>query len=242
MKKVLKKIILVIVLIIIIFLVKFIYNFSIINKIGKKIVDTYSLNNIYYEYRNTGKNTESSIRKRLNKKIYYESIVGEGEGATKQIYYSDNENDVYYYAPENEKILIPERKVILYWQMDTQMAKTRAEVYAYQNYLGNGIFASKAYNLKSIKSKIIDNIECYEITMKYDNYLEKTYFNKETLLPIKVIKENTKNNNILEWEIIIKEDVVTEIDVAIPEDYTVMEYGEYLEYIRQKNVDFDETN
>lgn len=239
MKKKIFRIILIIFLIIVIaFFIKFVYNFRIINKIGKKIVDTYSLNNVYYEYKNIGKNTESSIRKRLNKKIYYELIIGENEGITKQTYYSDNENDICYYIPNDEKVLITDQKaVVLHSSMDTRMPKTRAEVYCYQVYLGNMLYANSAYDFRNIRNKKIDNKDCYEITMKFDSYLEKTYFDKETLLPIKTIKENTKNNNILEWNIIIKENVVTEEEVIAPEEYPKMTLSEYYEYIRQKDID-----
>lgn len=223
------------IIIIIIFIIIYSYKMSIIKRIGNKLVNTYSSNNVQYEYKNIGKNTESSIRKKLGKKIYYEIVVGD-ETITKQTYYGDSENDVFYYVPENEKILIPDNRAMLLGQMDTRMPKTRAEVYCYQVYLGNKIYANQAYNFKTIKTKVIENIECYEITMKYDSYLEKTYFNKNTLLPIKTIKENLNNNNILEWDIIVIEGNITEEEVSIPEGYTEMNLDEYYDYIRQKEI------
>lgn len=88
--------------------------------------------------------------------------------------------------------------------------------------------------LKNVKSKKIDGKKCYEITIEIAGGIEKTYFDKETLLPIKTIL--SKDNKDITKNIIIKENNVTIEEVIIPEDIEKMTEKEYMEYnLKVKN-------
>ena len=110
---------------------------------------------------------------------------------------------------------------------------------------GNGTYAENYALNKLISKKPSDNILSfesagnvykdgawkYQITLKTVSGTEKTYFDKETFEPIKLIIETEKNGEQV-YNISFEKDKVTLDDFKIIDEYKKMRNADYMEYKR----------
>ena len=237
-KKIKRIIFYIVVLILTIIVVKNINNNRIIHRIGEKLCKLYSLENLYYEEKAIDSRNESSISKRLEDNIYIEIYNGEKK-VIKRTFYdfaeekggTINEDGILVtsiISPILEIRQNEEEKEKIY-----NISKTKSETYCMKRFMNENM-RLEVIRLKNVKSKKIDGKKCYEITIEIAGGIEKTYFDKETLLPIKTIL--SKDNKDITKNIIIKENNVTIEELIIPEDIEKMTEKEYMEYnLKVKN-------
>lgn len=215
--------------------------FSVVNinnrtiyKIGEMIDSLYSENNFVYKEIIEGNENNYTLIKRLNDKIYYEKSEKDGENIYKELYYFDLKRDKAWKILEDEKIVITDEllnftPIILSGTFEN-VNSSLAENYVY-SYYNNKNSSSMILSFKSIINKKIDGKNFYQIYLKTAEGDEKTYFDKETFIPIKSIIIDKKENKTIK-NIEYKKGIVTNQDMLIPVDYKIMTKIDYMEYKR----------
>lgn len=207
---------------------------SVVNYLGMNLTTQYSKENFEYKKVNLSDENEYLLVKRLSDEIYYEKQEKINREYVKSIYYFELKQGKGWTILEDEKIIITDDYIDympeIIGDCYSNISNTYAENYVISNY--NLLKPSdKISSLKSIINKKTDNKSTYEIKLKLSSGIEKTYIDKDTLLPIKTIVETEKNGE-KEYSIEVVFDTVTYEDFKIIDEYKKMTELDYKEYKR----------
>ena len=205
-----------------------------IYKLGEKVDSLYSQTNFIYKEINVGNNNEYTLIKRLDDLVYYEN----NKNNVKNIYYFDLKRDRAWRILEDEKIVITDDLLnftpnILSGKFEN-VYSSYGENYVF-SYYNNKAPSTLILSFKSLRNKIIEGNHFYELVLKTSEGEEKTYFDKNTLMPVKSIVKD-KKEIVTEYIIEISENVVTKQDITIPSDYKIMTNLDYMEYKRVMGI------
>lgn len=236
-KKHLFKIIFVIICFLIISLIimnKKINNIGIEN-IGRKLSDYYSRTNFEYLVETEdSENDEYFLIKRLDDKVYYENNRKVKNEYIKDIYYFELKKGKAWKILDDEKIILTDEYIDFEPEVINNIfinfVKTYAENYAlYNDNLSKP--SERIKSLKKVDDKKIDEGLYLEVKIDTIEGLEKTYFDKNTYLPIKTILQTEKNGDIVK-NIKVTFDTVSDDDFKEIEKYKKMTKIDYEEYKR----------
>ena len=206
-----------------------------IENIGRHLSDYYSRINFEYLIETEdSENDEYFLIKRLDDKVYYENNRKVKNEYIKDIYYFELKKGKAWKVLEDEKIILTDEYIPFEPDVKNNVflnfVKTYAENYAIYNDNLNKP-SEKINSLKKVDDKKIDGVLYLEVKMDTIEGLEKTYFDKNTYLPIKTILETEKNGNIVK-NITVSLDTVSNDDFKELEKYKKMTKIDYEEYKR----------
>ena len=156
----------------------------------------------------------------------------------KSIYYFDVKRDRAWKILEDEKIVITDdllnfTPIILNGKFEN-VYSSFGENYVF-SYYNNKSPSTMILSFKSLRNKIIDGNHFYELALKTSKGEEKTYFDKNTFMPVKSIVKD-KKEIVTEYIIEFLENIVTKQDISIPVDYKIMTNLDYMEYKRVMSI------
>lgn len=210
-----------------------------VGQIGLNLGEIYSLENYEYKKVNEKDDKQYLIIKRLGNKVYYEKQEKDVREYIKNIYYFELNSGKAWKVLEDEKIILTDEYIDYSPEIINNF---------YIN--GNGTYAENYALNKLIKRKPLDNILAfesagntfkdgiwqYQITLKTVSGVEKTYFDKESFEPTKLIVETEKNGNQV-YNISFEKDKVVLDDFKIIDEYTKMKNTDYMEYKKKMGLD-----
>ena len=207
---------------------------GIVNQIGMNLSTYYSKKNFEYKKFRVDDINEYIIVKRLNNKVYYERQDKVNRNYVKKIYYFDLNSEQKWRILEDEKIIITDDYIDYVPKTIGNLYLNVGNTYSENYCLFSAIQRKKddkILSLKSVKDKKIDGTIFYEICLKITSGIEKTYFDKESFLPVKSIMKTEKNGDI-EYKIDVIFDTVIEDYFKIINEYKKLTSADYSEYKR----------
>lgn len=206
-----------------------------IEKIGRQLSNYYSKTNFEYLIETEdSENEEYFLIKRLDDKVYYENNRKVKNEYIKDIYYFELKKGKAWKILEDEKIILTDEYISFEPKVINNVFSNFVKTYAENFAIYNDNFSKPSEKIKSLNGvddKKIDGAIYIEVEVDTIEGLEKTYFDKNTYLPIKTILETEKNGNIVK-NITVSLDTVSNEDFKDIENYKKMTKIDYEEYKR----------
>lgn len=234
-KKLIKFLItLILLLIVVMYMIKFRTENNYINQIGFKLSEIYSSENYKYSKININDEKNYLIIKKLNNQVYYEKQEKISNNYIKSVYYFDLNTSNSWKILEDEKIILTDEyidyKPNIINGIFVNGNSALAENYAILKYIS----LKPSENILAFKSvgNVFYNGEWrYKIKLKTVSGTECTYFDKETFKTIESVIETEKNGDV-EFKINVEENIVSEKDFKIINEFKKMKVQDYGEYKR----------
>ena len=183
-------IILTILIITIIFIKNKIINYNLFTQIIETNSKLFKSDNLYLEH--ISYNNVNTISE-------HTKIWIKGNHSKTERYSSDNSTNIIYKIIDSGETINPDAKKII------KIKPTSPITYSVITYIATLDFSELSFsnklkefiNLSDITVETIYNIPCYKVTHTFDNSYETTWFDVNTLYPIKSINNQTDTNYII---------------------------------------------
>ena len=183
-------VILTILIMAIIFIKNKIINYNLFTQIVETNSKLFKSDNLYLEHISYSN---------VNKIFEHTKIWIKGNHSKTERYSSDNSTNIIYKIIDSGETINPDAKKII------KIKPTSPITYSDIPYIATLDFSELSFsnklkefiNLSDITVETIYNIPCYKVTHTFDNSYETTWFDVNTLYPIKSINNQTDTNYII---------------------------------------------